>query len=184
MKKRVERREILDYVTYGEQREAIRARVLESKRLRRIDVGPVLTFLFENAETVRYQVMEMVRAERLVKEAEIEHELETYNEILGGPGELGCTLLIGIADPAERDLKLRRWLELPTQVYLLLEDGTKVRARHDPRQVDPDRLSAVHYLKFDTQGRVPVAVGAEHPEAGGETRLSPEQRAALGADLA
>ena len=100
--KPVERSEILDYVTYSERRPQIRSSAMEAKEKRRVLVGEVFTFLFENQETVRYQVQEMMRVERIVKETDIAHELQTYNELLGGEGELGCTLLIGIDDEAER----------------------------------------------------------------------------------
>jgi hypothetical protein len=181
--KPVDRASILDYVTYEERRERLRAQVLEAKALRRVHVGGVLTFLFENTDTVRYQVQEMVRVERIVKEADIQHELDTYNELLGGPGELGCTLLIEIDDPEERSKRLRAWMELPWHAYAKLEDGEKVYARFDERQIGDERLSSVQYLKFDTRGRVPVAVGCDLAGLVHETALTPEQREALRADL-
>jgi hypothetical protein len=82
-------------------------------RTRRVHVGPHLTVLFENHETVRYQVQEMMLAERIVRETDVQHELDTYTELLGGPGELSATLLIEIEEPRERDEKLVRWLDLP-----------------------------------------------------------------------
>lgn len=179
----VERSEILDYVTYEEQRAELRARAMAVKGLRRVTVGPYLTFLFENHDTVRYQVLEMVRTERIVREADIQHELDTYNELLGGPGELGCTLLVGVEDPAERDRLLGRWIDLPRHLYVITEGGAQVRATWDPRQVGERRLSSVQYLKFPVAGRVPTAVGVDHPELTATTTLSPETRAALAADL-
>jgi hypothetical protein len=179
----VAREEIVDYQTYEESRPELRRQVMTEKALRRIHVGDHLTFLFETRQTIRYQIQEMMRAERLVKEAEIAHEIETYNEVLGGPGELGCTLLIEIDDPARRDVLLREWLALPAHVYVKLEDGEKVRAKHDPRQVGEERLSSVQYLKFDTGGRTPVAVGSDLPALVCETALSDEQREALAQDL-
>ena len=181
--KQVQREEILDYVTYGEERDQIRAEALAAKEARRVIVADELTFLFENATTVRYQVLEMVRAEHLVKESEIQHELETYNELIGGPGELGCTLLIGIDDPKRRDVVLREWLELPEHIAVELEDGTKVPATYDPRQVGEDRLSSVQFLKFAVGGRVPVAVVVDHPALSGRTVLSEAQKESLAADL-
>ena len=182
--KPVQRHSLLDYVTYEEQREGIRGHVLAEKKRRRVHVGGVLTFLFENADTIRYQVQEMMRIERIVKEDDVLHELATYNELLGGPGELGCTLLIEIDDAEERAQKLGAWMELPWHVYALLEDGEKVYARFDDRQIGEGRLSSVHYIKFDTKGRVPVGVGVD---LGGlleeETAFSEDQRAALAEDL-
>lgn len=183
--KPVGREEIVDYQTYEEQREALRAQVLAAKAVRRVHVGRHLTFLFENRLTVRYQIQEMMRVERIVKEADIRHEIETYNELLGGPGELGCTLLVEIADADSRDARLRAWRELPGHLFARLEDGTRVPATFDPRQVGAERLSSVQYLRFPTGGRVPVAVGTDYPdpELAGETTLSPEQRQALAEDL-
>jgi hypothetical protein len=183
--KLVERSEILDYVSYEERRDALRASAMQAKDERRVHVGPCLTFLFENRETIRYQIQEMTRAERMVKEAEIRHEIETYNELLGTSGDLGCTLLIEIDDPAERALKLARWLALPKHLYAKLEDGEKVRASFDERQVGDTRLSSVQYLKFPVGGRVPVAIGCDldDPEVRSETTLTSAQHRALASDL-
>ena len=183
--KPVQRHEILDYVTYGEQREAIRGRVLEAKRLRRIILGEPFAFLFENHETVRYQILEMVRVEQIVKEADILHEIETYNELLGRGGSLCACLLIGIEDERERAEKLRAWVGLLEHVYARLDDGTRIVPKWDPRQVGEQRLSSVQYLTFELGGRAPVAIGVDWPEQGLviETALTEEQRAALQADL-
>jgi hypothetical protein len=179
----VTREEILDPGAYERSRDAARSAVLEEKRRRRVHVAGVLTFLFENTATIRYQIQEMVRAERMVREEDVRHELETYNELLGGTGELGVSLLVELTDPAERDRKLREWLPLPTHLYLKLASGERVRPRYDPRQVGEDRLSSVQYLKFDTRGEVPVALGCDLPALSGETVLDAEQREALRADL-
>ncbi len=179
----VRREEILDLSAYDRSRAEIRAAVLEAKKVRRVHVAGALTLLFENTATIRYQIQEMVRAERMQGEAEIGHELETYNELLGAKGELGVSLLIEIPEPEERDRKLREWLALPGHLYLSTDDGEKVRPRFDPRQVGTDRLSSVQYLKFDVRGRVPVAAGSDLPQLQAETPLAPEQRAALAADL-
>jgi hypothetical protein len=179
----VAREEILDYVTYQEGRPAFRERVFAVKAPRRVHVGRYLTFLFENRDTIRYQIQEMLLVERIVKEAEIRREIETYNELLGGDGELGATLLIEIESPAERAEKLARWIELPKTIYARLEDGSRVRPTFDPRQISEGRLSSVHYLKFDLGGRAPVAIGCDLPDIAAEAVLTGEQRAALAADL-
>ncbi len=182
----VDRSDIIDYVTYGDRRDAIRDSALAAKRVRRYQVGAVLCFLFENRETVRYQVQEMMRTERIVREDDILHEIRTYNELLGGDGELGCTLLIGIPDEAARAERLPKWIGLNDTLYMLRPDGAKVRPRYDARQVGRGRLSSVQYLHFDVGGATPVAIGCDHPdpELRGELTFSDEQRAALAADLA
>lgn len=181
--KQVRREEVLDYVTYNDQRETFRREIMEQKKLRRVHVGDYLTFLFENHDTMLYQIQEMMRAEQLVKEADIQHEIDTYNDVLGSPGELPCTLLIEIDDRGEREKLLRRWRKLPEHIYVKFENGEKVYARYDPRQVGEDRLSSVQYLKFDTGGRAPVAVGTDAEELAHETKLTDEQQQKIARDL-
>ena len=181
--KLVTRQEILDYVTYEEQRDKFRNKIMKIKDLRRINVGGVLSFLFENTDTVLYQIQEMIRVERIVKETEIMHEIKTYNEILGDTGELGCTLLIEIDDPDEREEKLTQWLDLPKHLYLSLEDETRIKADFDERQIGDARLSSVQYIKFNTDGKVPAAIGSDLPLLETETFFTTDQKAALAEDL-
>ncbi len=180
---KVRRDEILDYVTYSEQRDVIRAEVMAQKQDRRVHVGEELTFLFENHATVRYQVLEMVRVERIVKEVDIQHELDTYNELLGDPGGLGCTLLIEINDPEVRDARLRELLSLPQHIHLEVQGGARVPAQFDARQVGQDRVSSVQFLKFDAAGKAPVAILVDHPALQVRYPLSERQRSALAADM-
>lgn len=181
----VQRPEIPDFVTYSEQRPQIREATLAAKRLRRVVVADCLTFLFENHDTVRYQILEMMRVEQIVRERDIVHEIETYNELLGRGGELGVTLLIGLDDPAEREVKLSRWQDLPRHLYLTDASGARVRPIWDPRQVSERRVSSVQYMKFAVNGAAPVACGVDFAgEIVGETALTEAQRAALAADLA
>lgn len=182
--KPVAREEILDFVTYGERREAIRAAAMKAKDLRRVHVGEYLTFLFENPETVRYQVLEMVRAEQLVREADIRHELQTYNALLGEEGDLGCTLLIEIDDEAERARLLRAWRGLPGHVHLLLADGRAVPARWDEAQMDEERLSSVQFLRFPVGVGEPVGIRVTFPGLAAEVSFSRETAQALKEDLA
>ena len=181
--KRVTRQEILDYVTYEEQRDKFRKKIMKIKELRRINVAGDLSFLFENTDTLRYLIQEFIRVERIVKETDILHEIKTYNELLGDSGELGCTLLIEIDDPDERDEKLTQWLELPKHLYLSLEDESRIRASFDEMQIGDTRLSSVQYIKFNTGGKTPVAIGSDLPLLKAETALTADQKKALSGDL-
>ncbi len=182
--KPVQRSEIVDYITYTEGRGTLQKEVFAAKARRRIHLGQYFTFLFENALTMRYQIQEMMRVEKLVREKDIQHELETYNGILGGDGELGCSFMIEIDDPQVRDVKLRELIDLPEHLYAEQPDGTKVRPSFDENQRGATRLSSVQYLKFPVGGNAPVALGIDLP--GYETRvlLTDDQRAALQEDLA
>jgi hypothetical protein len=181
--RKVTRSDVLDYKTYNDQRDAFRQRILEEKAKRRIHLGAHLTFLFESTDTILYQVQEMMRLEQTVRESEIQHELDTYNQLLGDDGELGCTLLIEIDDQAERARRLEQWLGLPKHLYLKLDDGTLARATWDPAQIGDGRLSSVQYLKFRVGSRAPIAVGSDHPDLTIEAALSEAQRETLRSDL-
>ncbi len=181
--KKVQRSEILDFVTYGERRDAIRAQAMAAKELRRVHLGPNLTFLFENPETVRYQVLEMVRAEQMVRESDIHHELETYNALMGEEGDLGCTLLIEIVDEQARPELLRRWRDLPRRIYLTFSDGGEAAAQVDEEQFNEEKASSVQFLRFRVDGRAPEGLRVDHPDYREETAFSPATRAALAEDL-
>ncbi|HEY0708302.1 MAG TPA: DUF3501 family protein [Polyangia bacterium] len=182
--RKVERSEIVDFATYSDRREATRKAVLEAKRVRRVHVGECLTFLFENTETIRYQIQEIMRAERIVRESDVQSEIDTYNQMLGGDGELGCCLLIEIDDREARNVLLRKWRNLPDHLYVRCEDGRRVAARYDEAQANEEKISSVQYLKFAVGNSTPVAVGSDHPDLTQETTFTDEQRAALLADLA
>lgn len=183
--RKLQRDEVVDYATWADEvRASVMNDVMATKAARRVHIAPFLTFLFENALTIRWQVQEMMRVERIVKEAAIQHEIDTYNGLLGDAGELGVTLLIEIPDKAERDRLLPQWHGLLEGLYTELEDGSRVRPTFDPAQVGEERLSSVQYLRFDTGGKVPVAMGSEFPGHPGRSELTAETRAALAGDLA
>lgn len=182
--RKVERSDILDGPTYEDRRGTLRAMAMEVKRRRRVHLGRYFTFLFENKTTVWYQIQEMVRAERIVDEATVQHEIETYNALLGGPGELGCALLIEIEDPEERGPRLREWRGLPGHVYLRCAGDVLVRADFDPRQANDHQLSSVQYLRFRVGELRPLAVGCDLPALAEEIALNDEQRDAINRDLA
>jgi hypothetical protein len=179
----VQRSQIIDSTLYEKTRGFSKTAVMEIKRRRRIHVGPCLTFLFENTTTIWYQIQEMLRTERIETEAEIQHELATYNALLGGRGQLGCCLLIEIDDPILRDKRLREWRALPAYVYMRCEGGATVRPTVDPSQIDEHRISAVQYLKFHLDDWRPISLGCDLPGLIADTTLNREQRDALNDDL-
>jgi hypothetical protein len=83
-------------------REDRRRRVIALKERRRVEVGPYLSFVFENRETLLFQIQEMCRAERIIDDARIQEEIDVYSALLPGPGELSATLFIEIADKDQR----------------------------------------------------------------------------------
>jgi len=176
--------DLVDDQTSEEIRPAFRQEAMAAKAARRVHACPHLTFLFENTLTIRYQIQEMMRAERIVRERDIQHELGTYNALLGGPGELGCTLLIEIDDPLVRAVRLTEWYDLAEHLYVVIPIGVTIRATFDESQRGDGRLSSVQYLKFPVKGVPPVAVGVDHAQLRAETALTLEQVDALATDLA
>jgi len=179
----VRRDDLVDWQTYSDNRDVIRASAMETKKPRRIHLGEHLTFLFENRETITYQIQEIMRAEQIAKEASIRLELDTYNAMLGGPGQLGCALLVEIEDEAERRPLLEAWLGLQECLYAELACGGRIRAEYDSSQVGRGRISAVQYLKF-TLPEAPVRLGSDFPVLELSVGLDSEMRTALSADLA
>lgn len=181
--KKVSRKDILPIAEYNGQRDSIRQNIMKIKADRRIHIGDHFTFLFENFETMSYQIQEMIRAEGREDETEIMHEIETYNELLGDKGELACTLLIEIDDPQKRDQCLTRWQKLPSTIFIETEKGDKIPARFDDRQIAERRISSVQYLKFAIGDQIPKAVGIDLDEVRSKATLSTTQRTALIKDL-
>ena len=181
--KKVTREEIRTAAEYANVRDAFRRDIMRQKEQRRVHLGSHLTFLFENHDTVLYQIQEMIRAEGMTGDREIQHEMDTYNELLGERGELGCTLLIEIEDAAKRNELLTRWTNLPSTLYMVTQNGQRQPAEFDARQVSDGRISSVHYLKFRVGDRVPQKLGCSHPDIATETTLTTEQIAALCRDL-
>ncbi len=184
--------DIADLRAYERERAGFRARIIELKKRRRVPVGELMTIVFENRDTVRFQIQEMARAERMLSDEQIAHEVATYNDLIPDDGEVSGTLFIEIDDPVE----LRRWLPRLTRIqdHVRLEGpGWAVPAR----EVDEERLSreeelttTVHYLRFRFRPEQaaavpagPVAVVVDHPNYRARTELGPETRAELAADL-
>ena len=178
----VKRSEIFDYQTYEENRLDTKSKIFEIKKHRRVHLGENLTFLFENHETIKYQIQEIMRVEKIVKESAILEELNTYNSFLGNSGELACVLLIEIEEESDRKPLLENWMGMEKCIYILDEVGNKIFAEHDPTQVGDRRLSAVQYLKFVIK-EPPIALGCTFDELAGEIELTKEQRNALAEDL-
>ncbi|MCG8589918.1 MAG: DUF3501 family protein [Proteobacteria bacterium] len=143
--------ELLDLETYESIRTEYRARVIEHKQQRRVTLGDRLLVTFEDRETVRDQVLEMARVEGLRGAARLQHELDVYNELVPREGELSATLFIQITDVDEIRPELDRLLGIDEKVVLAFDaDGRSVRipAEFDPAQLEEDRISAVHYIRF------------------------------------
>ena len=186
--------DIADARAYERERPAFRDRVIALKRRRRIGVGPLVTVVFENRETVRFQVQEMARAERLLADAAIQGELDVYNPLIPGPGELSATMFIELTSPAALREWLPRLVGIERSVALQVGDAL-VRARpedaHASQLTRREMTSAVHYLRWSVPADVltawplaAVGLVIDHPAYRHEAPLGEPTRAELLADLA
>ncbi len=149
---------------YELERADFRRRVIDRKSRRRVALGPLMTLVFENSDTVRLQVQEMLRAERIVQPEKVQHELDVYNELLPGPGEIAATLFIEITDQARIQEVLDEFIGLDEPGKLVVRVGAKsYPALFAPGQSREDRISAVHYIRFalGDEGRAALASGGE-----------------------
>ncbi|HEY3349983.1 MAG TPA: DUF3501 family protein [Thermoanaerobaculia bacterium] len=170
--------------------------VIAAKARRRVALGEWISLVFENRLTVLHQVQEMCRAERIVKPAAVQQELDVYNELLPGPGEVAATLLVEITDVDRVKDELDKLLGLTSGEHLWLEiAGRRVFARFLDGQSREDRIAAVQYLRFPVgtdpapraaleSGPLPVVLHLAHPHVRASALLSPEARLELARDLA
>lgn len=198
--KPIERGEILGLADYETIREPFRQRVIAEKKARRVALGPNASCVFENRDTALMQIQEMLRTERITREAAILHEIETYNQLVPGDHELSATVLIEIDEKADRETFLFEAKGLD-RAFALVVDGTRCPGKHDEARESPDRTTAVHYLKFPlapaaeaalrsvlTKAKKPAEVTVElvveHPRYSASTTLSAALVANLSEDLA
>jgi hypothetical protein len=191
--------DIADVRAYEREREPFRAHIIDLKKRRRVAVGPVVTLLFENRDTIRFQIQEMARAERILTDEGIQTELDIYNPLVPGPGHLAATMFIELTSEEE----LREWLpklagiERSVELRLFGADPNNpeiVAGQLDPAHAEQltreDTTASVHYLHWTftpeqiqrfQAGPVQLAVG--HPNYGESTELSQATRAELLGDL-
>jgi hypothetical protein len=164
----IERGEVLGLADYETIRARFRGRIIEEKRARRVLVGDRVSVLFENRDTVLLQIQEMLRTERITRPDAVQHEIDTYNELLPGPGELSCTLMVEIPGKEERDAFLVAAKGLEKHVWLVA-GSLRMPARSIDRGGSDERTTAVHYLKFSLP---PKLAGALAGAATGEATMT------------
>lgn len=187
----VERSEILPIGEYELIRPHFRARIIEEKRHRRVKLGEVMSAVFENHDSALLQIQEMLRTERITSESNIQHEIDTYNELVPGERELSLTLFVEIPDANVRNAMLIELRGLEKHVSIEV-DGVVFPLKSDHKGVMDDRTTAVHYFKTqlseEAAGAVrakaaKVAVRVDHPRYVARADLGPASIAKLADDL-
>jgi hypothetical protein len=176
---------------YALVRDELRRQIIELKRRRRVSVGPQVTLVFENRETMTLQVEEMCRAEGIVDPAKIQEEVDVYNAVLPDDGQLAATLFIEVSSETALVRTLDRLVGLQEHVWMVI-GGSRIKAAFDQDQFKADKLAAVQYLKFplgpDEQSSLrrtgtAVAMAIDHPHYRHEAHLDEVGRAELARDL-
>jgi hypothetical protein len=184
------RADILGPALYAPIRDDFRRKIIEMKRARRVGVGDKVTLTFENRDTLRFQVEEMLRTEGIASEVGIQAELDVYNTLMPTADSLSATLFLDPPRDEDPRVRLRRFIGLDEHVTL--EVGAHaLRAAFEPGRQDEDRISAVHYVRFPLPPaalaalRTPgteCALAIDHPSYTARTVLGEASRAALAAD--
>jgi hypothetical protein len=193
--RKIEAFDVKNLQDYELIRDDWRKSVIETKARRRVLLGPKMSLVFENRLTVLNQIQEMCRAERIVKPEAVQQEIDVYNDLLPGDGELAATLLIEITDEQRIQPELDGLIGLTAGRHVWLEaGGRRVFARFLEGQSREDRIAAVQYLRFPVgdepraaealaSGEGPVVVGVDHPAYSAAVELPGQTRRELARDL-
>jgi hypothetical protein len=182
--------DILGFSGYGKVREDFLRRIIELKRKRRISIGDRVSLVFENRDTVIFQIQEMLRAERITDLDKIREEIAVYNELIPNPGELSATLFLEIEDQTHLREDLLKFLGIDEAVFFKV-GGHVVAGRFEEGRSKEDKISAVQYVKFlfDSKARQalvdgePTELFIDHPNYQARAVLSAEAQRSLAQDL-
>jgi hypothetical protein len=190
----IARESLLSLEAYARERKAFRARVMEHKKVRTLHIGGHVTLQFEDELLIRYQIQEMLRIERIFEDAGIQGELDAYNPLLPDGGNWKATMFIEYPDVEERRRMLERLKGIERRTWVQVEGSERIYAiaDEDLERETEEKTAAVHFVRFEVPPAAREAlrrgarltIGVDHAEYRVSVEPSPEQRAALLADLA
>ena len=145
----IQKSDLLNIIDYEKQRDTYRSELIDYKKNRRFKLGPNILITFENSKTMKFQIQEMMRAERMVHDSQIEEELNVYNPLIPSGDEFSATLFIEITDPEKIRPVLDSFIGLTEGANVFFEiDGEKVVAEFEEGREKEDNISSVHYIRF------------------------------------
>lgn len=177
---------------YEAMRNALRRHVIDVKKRRRLPVGDSVSLVFENRETVLYQIQEMVRAEHITSPEAIQDEIDTYNRSVPEDEELSATMFIELTDRDEIRAEMDRLIGINEHVRLRIGSEHVVPGVFEPGWSREDRVAAVQYVRFPLapaqrealrSGSEPVFVEVDHPHYQAAAQLDQAMREGLAGDL-
>ncbi|WON74376.1 MULTISPECIES: DUF3501 family protein [unclassified Nitrosospira] len=157
---------------YAKARQEFRAQMIAHKKNRKVHLGEHVTLMFEDELTVRYQIQEMLRVEKIFEEAGVLEELEAYGALLPDGGNWKATMMIEFSDPVERTAQLKELIGIADRVYVKVDNHDPVHAIADEdldRETE-EKTAAVHFLRFELASDVvaalrdgaPLSMGIDH----------------------
>lgn len=185
--------EIKNILEYEQERPGYLQRIIALKRHRRVHLGDRLTLVFENRDTVVFQIQEMVRVERIVETSRIQDEIDIYNGLLPGRGELSATLFIEIEEQDRIKEELLKLLGVDEALRLRIGETHSIPGCFEPGRSQEDKISAVQYVRFELtpgqcrafcQGEEAIYLQVDHPNYQARTQLPEGVRRSLAEDLA
>ncbi len=187
---KIKRNEILSLKDYETSHQTFQKKNISIKQHRRIYLGPLFMFLFENRDTIIYQIQEMIRIEKIQDEKAIQYEIDTYNQLLPNTYELSATLLIEIENPEYRKIKLKELYGLEKYLFLRVENQ-EINAVFDDQQLDSNRISSVQFIKFPLNKKIKnklmknnhIELSSNHPYYTYSNLLNKNQLEVLRTDL-
>jgi hypothetical protein len=189
----IKRDSLMSLEAYARERASFRAKVLEHKKRRTVRLGEHLTLQFEDELTIRYQVQEMLRIERIFEDAGIQGELDAYNPLVPDGGNWKATMLIEYTDAEERRRMLAQLKGVERRVWAQVGDGSRVYAiaDEDLERENEEKTSSVHFLRFELDAAArralrdgaAVRMGVDHAKYAATVELAPEVRQCLAGDI-
>src|SRR6266480_3974874 len=158
--KKIALEDIMGLAAYEKMREKSRQRVIELKKKRRVSVGDKVSLVFENRDTVTFQIQEMLRAEKITDLDKIREEIAVYNELIPDTDELSATLFLEIEDQSHLREDLLKFLGIDESVFLKVGERS-IQGRFEEGHSKEDKISAVQYVRFpfDPQARQAFRTG-------------------------
>jgi hypothetical protein len=170
----ITRDSLMTLEAYARARPEYRARVMAHKKNRTLHLGDHVTLIFEDELTVRYQIQEMLRAERVFEDAGIQDELDAYNPLVPDGSNWKATMMIEYAEPAERARMLARLIGIEDRAWVQVGGSARIYAiaDEDLERENEEKTSSVHFLRFELERAMvqalkrgaALAVGIDHPE--------------------
>lgn len=157
---KISRDSLMTLEAYAKNRKEFRTKVIAHKKLRTVHLGDHVTLLFEDELTVRYQVQEMLRIEKIFEEESIQHELDTYNPLIPDGRNFKATMLIEYENEEERRRALKRLKGIEDKTWVQVEGSPKVYAiaDEDLERENDDKTSSVHFLRFELTEEMAAAL--------------------------